>query len=164
MGAYRADFRSLGTDNDVSAVAALPNLDFASLEHFGSFNIVKQSTIALFMALFDSCNHPEFRSKLRESLFLCGLGEACVHVCPLVVLAFSRSYKILCCIAYAVELLEPKLRVLLLVVGCLEEQGCNLLEAVFLCLRCEIGVFVSPAKAASRFFSVWVPAYLFAIV
>jgi hypothetical protein len=45
-------------------------------------------------------------------------------------------------VANALQLLEPELSVLLLVVGGLQEQSGDLLEAFLLGLGCEIGVLV----------------------
>ena len=49
MCASGAYFGSIGANNDVTAVAAFPNLYFALLEDFCSFYIMKKCAIAFFM-------------------------------------------------------------------------------------------------------------------
>ena len=68
MGADRADFRSLRADDDVPAVAALPDFDFALFEDLLGFHILQEGAVTLFMVLLDGRNTAEL---LRQ------LGEAC---------------------------------------------------------------------------------------
>ena len=93
--------------------------------------------------LLDGAYHSELCCKCREALCLSCLGEVFVHVCPLVVLAVSSCCKVLSCCADALELLEPHLCVLFLVVSGLEEECCDLLVAFLLSLGCEIGILIS---------------------
>ena len=74
---------------------------------------------------------------LLKALFLGGLGEAGIHVRPLVVLALGSHFEILSGGAdlAAVHGLIPELGVLLLVCGGLGEEGGDLLIAVLLGLR-----------------------------
>ena len=95
------------------------------------------------MALLDGRNAAELRSKLREALRFRGLRKALIHVGPLVVLAVCRCRKVLCGAADAAQLLEPHLRMLLLVVRGQQEQCCNLLEAFLLRLRSKVRILVS---------------------
>lgn len=44
-----ADFGSLCAYDDVTAVTAFPNLDFASFEYLSGFDVVEKSTVALFV-------------------------------------------------------------------------------------------------------------------
>ena len=101
------------------------------------------------MVLLNSSHQAEFSSQLRESLFLCGLRESDVHVCPLVVLPASGSSQILCCAADALQLLEPHLGMFLLVVCRLQKQGCDLLKALLLGLGSKIGILV-PSLGLAR--------------
>ena len=133
MCASRANLRSLGADNDVSAVAAFPNLYLALLEHFLGLDVLEKFAIALFLTLLDSSYEAELLCENMESFLISGLCETVIHICPLVVLSVCSLYKIVCCVADALEFLEPELCVLLLVVSCLEENLCNLLEAFLLC-------------------------------
>ena len=48
-------------------------------------------------------------------------------------LAVGSFLQILCGVADSLQLLEPQLGMLFLVVCCLKEKGCNLFEALFLC-------------------------------
>ena len=112
-----ANLRSLCTHNDVTAVTALPNLNFALCENFLSLNIVKQCAIALFMVLLDSSDYSELCCKLCKAFFFSGLCKTVVHIGPLVVLAFSGCCKVCCGVTDAVKLFEPNLGVLFLVVS-----------------------------------------------
>ena len=143
MVAGRADLRGLLADDDVSTVSALPDLDLALREDLGHLDVVQQCAIALLMMLLDRSDEAETLSELREALFLCGLREALVHIGPLVVLALGRCLQVLCGIPDAVQLLEPELRVLLLVVCGLQEQRSDLLVAFLLRLRREVGILVA---------------------
>ena len=53
VSAYGANFRSLGANNDVAAVTAFPNLNFALLENLSGFDVLQKGTITLFMMLLD---------------------------------------------------------------------------------------------------------------
>lgn len=143
MSANGAHLGCLLANYDVTAVSALPNLNFALLEYFLSLNVLKESSVSLFVMLLDSADHSELSCECREALCFSSLGEIFVHVCPLVVLAVSSCCEVLCCCADALELLEPHLSVLLLVISCLEEERCDLLVAFLLSLGCEIGVLIS---------------------
>ena len=41
VSAYGANFRSLGANNDVAAVTAFPNLNFALLENLSGFDVLQ---------------------------------------------------------------------------------------------------------------------------
>ena len=91
MSANGAKLGCLCADYDVAAVSALPDLNFALSENFLSLNILEESSVALFVVLFDSADHSELSCECREALFFSCLSEAFVHVCPLEVLAVSCS-------------------------------------------------------------------------
>ena len=86
MIAGGADIGGLFPHHDMAAVPALPDLDLALGENLGRFHIVKQGAVTLLMVLFDGGYQTEPGGQLREALFLGGLGEARVHIRPLVVL------------------------------------------------------------------------------
>ena len=134
MGADGADLRRGGAHDDMSAVAALPYLDLALGEDGGGLHVLKQGAISLLVLLLYGSHHTELDCKLGEAFGLSSLGEAFVHIRPLEVLAVSGGGEVLCGAAYAVQLLEPELGVLFLIVGSLEEEGGYLLESVLLCL------------------------------
>ncbi len=127
----------------MTAVTAFPNLDFALGEYFLSLHIVKKGAVTLLVLFLDSCDHTELMCKNSESLFLGCLCKALVHICPLVVLTSCCCCKVGSSVVDSFEFLEPKFGMLLLVVGCLEEKGGNLLEALFLGLGCKISVLVT---------------------
>ena len=131
MCANRANLRSLGAHNDVSAIAAFPNLHFASFENFSSLHIVEECTVALFVAFFDGRYAAELLCEFRKTFLLRSLCKSCVHIRPLIVLPFGCGSEIFRCITNTVQLLKPEFSVLLLVVGSLEEEGSNLLKSLF---------------------------------
>ena len=59
MGADGADFRGLRAYDDVSAVAAFPDLDFALLEHLCRFDVLEKLAVAFFVRFFDGGDHAE---------------------------------------------------------------------------------------------------------
>ena len=95
------------------------------------------------MVLFDGGDQTEALCQLMEALLIRGLGKAVVHIRPLVILALSGGEKIFGGVADAVQLLEPQLRVFLLVVSGFEEQRRDLLVAFLLGLGCKIGVLIA---------------------
>ena len=143
MVAGGADLGGGGADHDVTAVAALPDLDLGLLEDLGSLDILQQGTVALLVVLLDGGDQTELACQLIEALLFGGLGEAGIHVGPLVVLALGGGEQVLGGIADAAQLLEPQLGVLLLVVGGLQEQGRDLLVALLLCLGSKVGILVA---------------------
>ena len=80
VSAYGANFRSLGANNDVAAVTAFPNLNFALLENLSGFDVLQKGAITLFMVLLNFANHAELGRQSLEALFFCGLGEVIVSV------------------------------------------------------------------------------------
>ena len=82
MSADRADLGSLGADHDMTAITALPNLNFTLGKDFLRLHIVQQGAVALFMMLFDSGNSAELCSKLVEALPSDYLNIiACIFIC-----------------------------------------------------------------------------------
>ena len=75
MVAGGADLRRLRADDDVPAVAALPDLDLALFKDLRRLQIVQQGAVALLMVLLDLGDQAEALRQLREALFLGGLGE-----------------------------------------------------------------------------------------
>ena len=54
MRTYRADLRSLGSDNNMAAVPAFPDLDFALLKYFLHLYVLQQSPVTFLMVFFNS--------------------------------------------------------------------------------------------------------------
>ena len=121
MLAYRAGFRRLGADNQMTTVTALPHGDAALFKDCLGLYIVQQRAIALLMRLLNSSNAAELLRQIVEALFVSLTSHAVIHIGPLCVLTFCGVQKILCRVAHLAECLEPKLCVLLLVFGGLEE-------------------------------------------
>ena len=143
-----ADLGSLGADHDVATVAALPYLDVALAEHLLGLYIVQQGAVALLMTLLDGSYETELGSELGEALLIGGAGKAFVHVGPLVVFALSGCCQVVGGGGDAIELLEPELGVLLLIISRLLEDGGYLLKSVLLGARGEVGVFVACLRFA----------------
>ena len=109
MGAGGAEVGSLGANHDVAAVAALPHLDLTLGKDSGGFHIVQQRAVALLVVLLNGGDQTELGGQLGEALGLGGLGEALVHIRPLVVLAIGGSGQVLGGGADALQLLINKL-------------------------------------------------------
>ena len=118
----------------MSAIAALPNFHLRPFEYLCSLDILQKCAVTFLVTLFNGSYTAEFCSELREAFLLSCLCKTCIHICPFVVLAGCCVCEILCCVTDAVKFLEPEFCVLLLVIGGLKEEGCDLLESLFLCL------------------------------
>ena len=59
-----AQFRCLGTNDNVTAVTALPNLDFTLLKDLSGFDLLQQCTLTLLVVLLNSGNQTELCSQL----------------------------------------------------------------------------------------------------
>ena len=95
MEADRTDSGGFGADDDVAAVATLPDADTCLAEHLGGLYVAQQGTIALLVVSLDGCNATELLGQLVESLFVGLAGKAVVHVSPLIVLALGGVQQIL---------------------------------------------------------------------
>ena len=143
MIANGADIRRLSSNYDMTAVTALPNLDLALGKYFLHLNILEERTVSLFVMLLDLTDCTELSCEFRESFSLSCLGEILIHVCPLIVLTVSSSLEVICSRTDAVQLLEPHLCMLFLIVSSLKEDSSDLLISFLLCLRSEICILVA---------------------
>ena len=152
MRADRTDFRGGLADVDVAAVSADPDHVAVSREDDALFNVREQLSVALLVLLLDRRDLLEQVGDVVEALGLRVLGEALVHVGPLVVLALGGVLQVRDRVrnVAVMQELEPDLRVLLLVVCGFGEKLGNLLVAVLLRLRCVIGVLVSRLRLAGK--------------
>ena len=158
MGADGAYDRGAGADVDVAAVAADPDLLAHAGEHLGVLDVLEQGAIALLVLLLDGGDALHLLGDGLKALLVRGLGELGVHLGPLVVLAGGGELQVLGGGAdlAARHVLIPELRMLLLVIGSLGEEGRDLLVAVLLRLRgidthISRGPETPPAKAVARF-------------
>ena len=150
MIAHRADLRGGGPDDQVAAVAALPDLDAALFKDGLGLDVVQQRAVALLVRLLDRGHAAELGGELVEALLLGVLRHALVHVGPLEVLSLGGVQQIRGRVAQLAQLLEPELGVLFLVLGGLEEERGDLLIALFLRRRGKVGVFVSRLGLARK--------------
>ena len=97
MVAGRTYFRSLGSDDDMSAVAAFPDLDFGFLEYSLCFNILQQRSVSFLMMFLDRADQSELLSQFRETFLISSLGETFIQICPFIVFAFGCSLQVLGC-------------------------------------------------------------------
>ena len=107
MSAGGAKLGRVCTNNDMSAVAAFPNLYLALFEYGGGLYIFEKGSVTLLMMLFDSGYETEFMSQFLESFFFGCFGKALVHIGPFVVFAFGCGGKVSGSIAETFELFEP---------------------------------------------------------
>ena len=150
MEADGTDVGGFGADDDVAAVAALPDADACLAEHLGCLDVAQQGTVAFLVVLLDGRYATELFSQLVEA-FLVGLtGKAVVHVGPLVVLALGSVQQILGDSAQSAQMTEPQLGMLLLVLGSLQEEGGNLLVTVLLGHGGIVGVLVAGHRLTGK--------------
>ncbi len=150
MEADGTDVGGFSADDDVAAVAALPDANACLAEHLGCLDVAQQGTVALLVVLLDGCHATELFSQLVEAFLVGFAGKAVVHVGPLVVLALGSVQQVLGGGAYATQVLEPQLGVLLLVLGSLQEEGGNLLIAVLLGHGGVVGVLVAGHRLTGK--------------
>ena len=145
MLADGAELGGVFADDDVPAVAAFPDGDVVADEDDAGFDFLEELLVTGFVMLFDLADHAEFGGDFLEAFFFGDRGEGRIHIGVFVVLAFGGRLEVLDGggdIAI-MEILEPELGVLFLVLGGFEEDGGDLLVAFFLGLGSEIGVFVA---------------------
>ena len=116
----------------MTAVAALPDAIAVAREHYAVLDILQELAIALLVVLLDCTYATHSGSNLCEAFLVSLLSHAIVHVGPLEVLASSSVLQVLYGIldSTTLQILEPHLCVLLLVLRCLLEESCNLLIAL----------------------------------
>ena len=115
MCADGAGLRRIGADDDMTAVAAFPDLDLALFKDRCRFDILQQRAVTLLVMTLDCRDHAELLCENLEAFFLRFLCKGFVHIGPFVVFALSRVEQVLCGIADAGKLLEPHLCVFLFV-------------------------------------------------
>ena len=142
MLADRANLGSLGANDQVAAVTALPHSNAALLKDGHGLHVAQQLAVALLVGLLNGSNATELLGQLMEA-FLVGLtGHAVVHIGPLGVLALGGVEQVLGGIAQLAQSLEPQLGVFLLVLSGVQEQRGDLLVAGLLGDGGEVGVLV----------------------
>ena len=149
MSAYGADSRCFLAYHDVSAVAALPYFHGGLLEYLLCLYVVEQCAITLLVVFFYFGYHAKTGCQLGKSFLFRGLCKACVHVRPLVVLAFGCLQQAVCGISNAVvQFLVPQFGMLFLVVSRFQKEGSNLLKTFLLRFACKIRVLVACLRFA----------------
>ena len=145
MVADGADFGSLGSDDYVAAVGALPDYVAVAGEDQAVFDVGEEFAIALFVFFLDGADHFEMFGNLNEAFFAGLFGHAGVHVGPFEVLAVSGVFQIDRRVGNfaVVQVFEPYLGVFLLIVGGFFKDLGNLDVAVLLGLGGVIRVLVA---------------------
>src|SRR5574344_1093264 len=136
MSTNWADFRSLLSNYDMSAVAALPDSVTLTREHETVLNVFQQFKVTLLMMALYLSHTTHLGSDLNESLLFGFLCHAVIHISPLVVLTLGSSLQVLHSVldSSTFEILKPQLGMFFLVVSSLCEESGNLLISFFLCL------------------------------
>ena len=150
MEADGTDVGGFGADDDVAAVAALPDADTSLAEHLGGLDVAQQGTVALLVVLLDGRYATELLGQFMEALLVGLTGKAVVHVSPLVILALGSVQQVLGDGAQSAQMAEPQLGMFLLVLSSLQEEGGNLFVAVLLGHGGVIGVFVAGHRLTGK--------------
>ena len=152
MHAHRANLGSLAADDDVTAVAANPGAIAVAREDEAALDVADELAIALLMMLLDGTDHAELRGDLLEALLVGDLSELVVHVGPLVVLAIGGIVQIRDRVRNStiMQVLEPNLGMLFLVLRSLEEDVRNLNVTLVLRLACVILVLGMGLRLAGK--------------
>ena len=143
MLADGADFRRGGGDVDMAAVAAFPAVFAGADPDFSGFDVGEELAVAFLVALLDGGDALELGGDVVEAFCARLFGEALVHVGPFLAFAVCGGLQVFDGGADSAEVLEPELGVFLFIVGGLEEERGDLLEAFLLGLAGEVGVFVA---------------------
>ena len=150
----RADGANLGrllTDDNMAAVAALPDLICVAREHQSALDVGQQLAVARLVLLFDLAHAVKQRGDGVEALFTRHARKALVHIRPLVVFAVRRVGQIHRSGGHAVvQEFEPQLGVFLLVARRLFKDVRDLDVAVLLCLGCVILVLDARLRFAGE--------------
>ena len=129
MIADRADLRSLGAYDDMTAVAAFPDRNTGFFENFTGIDVRKQFAIAFFMGFLNCSDTAELFGQVKESFFFRFFGHSFIHVGPLCIFAFGCGQKVCGSIADTIQGFEPQFGMLFFVFGGSQEQGSDLLIA-----------------------------------
>ena len=97
METCRTYGRCLGTFENETAVATLPDHIFLFLEHFAVFNVGKQSTISLLVSLLSHSDVAIHDSDGRESFLIGNISKLRIIKRPLFMLACSSCLQVLGC-------------------------------------------------------------------
>ena len=120
---------SLGSNHQMTAVAAFPHGDAALFKDLHGFNIVQKLAVALLVSLLDGGNPTELLRQIMEAFLIRFLRHSVIHIGPLGVLTLGGMEQVFGGIAQLAQSLEPQLCVLFFVFRGLEEQGSDLLIA-----------------------------------
>lgn len=130
---------------EVAAVQADPDGAGAPFEDLAGFYILAKLEVALLVEALDLRDELKSRGDGGKAFLPGYLGEIRIHLGPLIMLARCGVRQIVNCAGYAaaVQLLEPELRVLLLIRGRFLKDPRDLHVAILFCLGGIIGVLVA---------------------
>lgn len=94
--AHRTNLRSFYAYNNMTAVTALPNLDFTLFKNLFGFNVVKQCTVTFFVSFFYCSYHTELFSQFGKAFLFGSFCEIGIHICPFKIFALCRRNEIFC--------------------------------------------------------------------
>ncbi len=141
--AYGADFRRLYAYDNMTAIAAFPDLNVAFFENLGYDNVAEKSAVTFLVLFFDFRNQTEFDRKLGKTVLLGGFCEAFVHIRPFIIFAFGSRKQIFRRVSYTRKLLQPELGVFFFVIRRFQKQFCYLFKALFFSRRSEISILIA---------------------
>ena len=109
MVAYRTFFRSLFSDNNLTAVSADPNLFLFTLENTVILDVCKKRTISFLMLFFNLAYYIKQESKFIKAFLFGNLSKFGIHFGPLIVFACSCILQIFNSLgnSAAMQCLEP---------------------------------------------------------
>lgn len=150
MSADRADLGSRLAHAEVAAFTALPHHDFTLGKDLLHFDVLQKLQEALFVSLLDGADGAELSGELCKAFLFGSLGKAFVHVRPFIVFTGSGCLEVLGRVADAVEVLEPDLGMLALVVcGLFEDLG-DLLKTFLAGNAGKVGILVAGLGFAGK--------------
>ena len=105
-----ADVGRGGANDDMTAVAALPDLNAGFFEDFLRLDVFQKRAVTFFVVLFDSGDATELFSEFGKAFLFSLARHTGIHVSPLEIFTFGGVHEIFSGIAEFAERLEPKFR------------------------------------------------------
>ena len=133
-------------NDDMSAVAAFPDAEVVANIDDAALNVFEEFQVAFLVSLLNLGDAIKPKGNLVEAFGFGRLREAFVHLGPFVVFAFGRGLQVVergADVTTGLQVFEPQLGVLFLILGGLLKDGRDLLVALFPGLARPIRVFVA---------------------
>lgn len=150
MEADRADGRGLFADVDVTAIAALPAVFADTFPDLAAFEVGEKFQVAFLVVLFDFGDTLELAGNSLKALGAGFFGKFAIHFGPFLVFAGSGGGEVFLGITDSAEMLKPKFRMFLFVIGGLLEESSDLLKTFLFRFRSEVRVFIAGLRFAGK--------------